>query len=188
MLVRGTSTSLAISILNSVKLGPFVLFVMMEQMIIPSEYYMREAIRQAQLGNAEGDYAIGAVVVQDDKILVACNSRSKRDESPVAHAETLALIEASKILGSRHMPGCILYSTHEPCPMCTSVSVFAKLKGIVYGAYIEDMRAFRLANSESPFLWRTIDIDCEEIIRQSTEHIELVKGYLREECKSLFHS
>lgn len=157
-------------------------------MLKPEKMFMREAIRQAQLGKSEGDYAIGAVIVQDGKIIVACNSRTKRDENPVAHAEILAMIEASKLLKSRHMSDCILYATHEPCPMCASAAVFSRLKGIVYGAFIEDMKNYRLANSGSSYLWRTIDIDCEEIINKSTEKIELVKGFMREECRQLFHS
>lgn len=157
-------------------------------MLTPDKSFMTEAIRQAALGRNEGDYAIGAVIVQGGKILVACNSRSKRDESPVAHAETLAMIEASKILKSRHMPECILYTTHEPCPMCTSVAVFSKLKGIIYGAQIEDMRNYRLANTGSKYLWRTIDIDCEEVIAKSTEDIEVVRGFMRSDCQKLFHS
>lgn len=150
--------------------------------------FMDEAIRQATLGKAEGDYGIGAVIVMNGKIVVACNSRSKRDESPIAHAETLAIAEASKILGNRHIPECILYSTHEPCPMCASVAVFAKLKGIVYGARTEDMKNYRLKNNGSPYLWRTIDITCEEIINKSTEKMEVIKDFMRDECKNLFHS
>lgn len=157
-------------------------------MIEPDKSFMLDAIRQAEFGKSENDYAIGAVIVQNNKILIACNSRSKRDESPIVHAETLAIVEASKIMKSRHLPDCILYTTHEPCPMCTSVAVFAKLKGIVYGARIEDMRSYRLANTSSPYLWRTIDIDCTEIIQKSTEKIELIKDFMRDECKLLFHS
>ena len=156
-------------------------------MFTPHKEFMVEAIHQAELGRKENDYAIGAVVVQNNKILVACNSRSKRDESPIAHAETLAIVEASRLMGSRHLTNCILYTTHEPCPMCTSVVVFAKLKGIVYGAKIEDMRNYRLANSGSPYLWRTIDIGCEEIIGKSTEKVGLVKEFMRDECRLLFH-
>lgn len=157
-------------------------------MIEAKKEFMDEAIRQAILGKNEGDYGIGAVIVKDGKILVACNSRSKRDESPIAHAETLAIYEASKILKSRHIPDCILYTTHEPCPMCASVAVFAKMKGIIYGARTEDMKNYRLSNNGSSYLWRTIDISCEEIINKSTEKIDLVKDFMRDECKNLFHN
>jgi len=157
-------------------------------MIALQEKFMREAIRQAEMARAAGDYAIGAVIVHDDRVIAACSSRSKRDESPVVHAETLALVEASKILKSRHLPHCILYTTHEPCPMCASVAVWARIKGIVYGARTEDMAAYRKSHTNPHYLWRTIDISCEDVIAKSTEKVEVVKDFLREECVKLFHS
>lgn len=157
-------------------------------MFKPKKEFMLKAIKQATLGRKAGDYGIGAVIIKDNKIIASSNSRSKRDENPVAHAEILAIIKASKILKNRHMPECILYSTHEPCPMCASVAVFARLKGIVYGARIEDMKNYRLANNGSSYLWRTIDISCEEVINKSTEKINLIKDFMRNECKDLFHN
>lgn len=157
-------------------------------MIKPQKKFMLEAIRQAKSGRKQGDYGIGAVVVKDGKIIVACNSRSKRDENPVAHAEILAIIEASKILKNRHMPECILYSTHEPCPMCTSSAIFAKFKGIVYGARIRDMQNHQSKSHGSKYLWRTIDISCKEVIGKSKEKIDLVKDFMRKECIELFHN
>lgn len=154
----------------------------------PREEFMREAIRLAKLGQAEGDYAVGAVVVQNGKIIVAQNSRSKRDESPIAHAETLAIVETSKKLDRRHLADCVLYSTHEPCPMCTGTAVFARLQGIVYGTRINDMKEHREKYANGNFLWRTIEIPCEEIIKKSTEDIFIVKEFLRDECLRLFHS
>ena len=157
-------------------------------MIKPSKKFMLEAIRQAKLARDDGDYAIGAVIVKDNEVLVACSSRSKRDNSPIAHAEILAITEACDLLNSRHIPDCILYATHEPCPMCSSAAVFSRLKGIVYGAFIDDMRKHRLKSEGSNYLWRTIDISCEEVIKKSTEDIALIKGFMREDCMKLFHS
>jgi tRNA(Arg) A34 adenosine deaminase TadA len=156
--------------------------------IKPSEEFMFEAIRQAKLARDDGDYAIGAVIVKGKEILVACSSRSKRGDSPIAHAEIIAITEACSLSNSRHIPNCILYTTHEPCPMCASVAVFSMLKGIVYGAFIDDMRKHRIKSEGSNYLWRTIDISCEEVIEASTENIELVKGFMREECVKLFHN
>lgn len=149
---------------------------------------MVEAIRQARLAEKEGDYGVGAVLVKNDKIIVSSNNRSKRDESPIAHAETLAIVEASKLFKNRHLTDCILYVTHEPCPMCTSVAVWAKLRGIVCSARMEDMENYRKNNGDEKFLWRTINVPCEEIISKSTEKIELVKDFMRNECINLFHN
>ncbi len=154
----------------------------------PNKEFMREAIRQAKLAESGGDYAIGAVLVKNDEVISSCANRSKRDENPIAHAETLAIIEASERLGSRHLPDCVLYTTHEPCPMCASVAVWARLKGIVYGARIEDMKNYRAAMGNEHYLWRTIEIPCEEIIIKSTEKIEIIKDFMRDDCIALFHS
>ena len=161
---------------------------MQENVITPNKKFMREAIRHAQRAQRAGDYAVGAVLVKGRRILAAAGNRSKRDESPVAHAETLTILKGSRVLGKRHLEGCVLYSTHEPCPMCASVIVWARLKGVVYGARYEDMRRYRRAFANSHYLWRTIDIPCRAVFAKSTERIEVVKDFLRRECVGLFHS
>jgi len=149
---------------------------------------MKIAIKEAEIARQHGDYAVGAVLVKGNKILAACSNRSKRDESPIAHAETLAIIKGSQIFKSRHLKDCVLYATHEPCPMCASVIVWAKLKGVVYGARYQDMKEYRKKYANHHYLWRTIHIPCREVIRKSTEKIELIENFMREECVRLFHN
>lgn len=158
-------------------------------MIEPKEKFMREAIKEARIAKNAGDYAVGAVIVDGGgRIISQASNRSKRDESPIAHAETLAIIRASEKLGTRHLLDCILYSTHEPCPMCAAVAVWARLKGIVYGAVISDMANYRNNHlDQQNYLWRTIDISCQEILDKSTGKLELVKEFMRDECVKLFH-
>lgn len=149
---------------------------------------MKRAIVEAKKARRRGDYAIGAVLVKGNKIIAICSSRSKRDNNPVAHAETLAIIEGSKNLKSRHLKDCILYSTHEPCPMCAGAVVWAKLKGVVYGARYQDMKKYRNNHANHKYLWRTINIPCTEVFKKSTEEIFVIKDFLRKECKALFHN
>lgn len=157
-------------------------------MIKPQEKFMKLAIKEAEKARKENDYAIGAVVVKDNKIISSSSSRTKRDEDPVAHAETLAIAKASKILKNRHLPGCILYTTNEPCPMCASVVVWARMKGVVYGARYQDMKRYRQKNGNTHYLWRTIDIPCKTIFEKSTEKVEIIKDFMRAECVKLFHN
>jgi len=149
---------------------------------------MVAAIRQAERAKQKGDYAIGAVLVRGNTIIAAANNRSKVDENPIGHAELLAILRGSRILKHRHLTDCVLYTTHEPCPMCASVAVWARLKGIVYGSRISDMRNHRLSHGNRDHLWRTIEISCAEVIRKSTEEIPLAKNFMRKECIKLFHS
>lgn len=149
---------------------------------------MVKAITYAKRAQRNGDYAIGAVIVKDGVIIAASENRSKQDQNPVAHAEILAIIKAAAKVKHRHLSGCILYTTHEPCPMCVSLCVFARLKGIVYGARINDMADYRSRGANGQYLWRTIDISCTEIVQKSGEPIEVIGDFMRDECLRLFHN
>ena len=157
-------------------------------MITPRKQFMEKAIGQALRAQKNGDYAIGAVLVRGDTIIASSENRSKQDQSPVAHAEALVIIETSKKLKNRHLSDCVLYSTHEPCPMCAALCAFAKLKGIVYGARISDMSNYRSSKANKHYLWRTIDISCTEVIQKSGEPIEVTGDFMRDECLQLFHN
>lgn len=146
------------------------------------------AINEAKRAQKLGDYAVGACLVKNGKTISVCANRSKRDESPIAHAELLAIMEGCKKFKTRHLVDCILYATHEPCPMCSSVIIWAKLKGVVYGAKINDMKKFRLKNGNHNYQWRTIDIPFERIVKKSTEKIEIIGNFMRKECIKLFHN
>ena len=105
----------------------------------PHKQFMKLAIDQAKHACTNGDYAIGAVIVKDNKVIAIASNKVRIQEDATCHAEMIAIRKAAKLLNSRHLLGCILYTTNEPCPMCTSASVWAKLDGIVWGTRMEDM-------------------------------------------------
>ena len=154
----------------------------------PEEKFMKEAIRMAYLARGAGDYAIGALTVKDGEILSLGENRVKTDNDPTAHSEIVAIRRATQIVSSRHLEGIVLYSTHEPCPMCTSVAIWAKMNGIVSGTYIEDMDRYRKENPSKEWLWRTINISPQYIVDNTEEDLFLIRGFLRDECLKLFHS
>lgn len=156
-------------------------------MIEPKIEYMKEAINEAIKTKEKGDYAVGAVIVKDDKILVKVGNRIKLDNDPTHHAELVAIQEAAKLLKTRHLENCILYTTHEPCPMCTGAAIWARMKGIVTGAKIEDMIEFRTKNRNNDWSWRTINIPASTIIKHGDPKLILIEEFMREECKKLFH-
>jgi len=160
----------------------------LKNMIKPQKKFMKIAIEEAEKAAKQGDYAVGAVLVKGNRIISKCANRSKRDESPIAHAETMAISDASKILKTRHLNNCILYCTHEPCPMCASVIVWARLKGVIYGVSYQDMKKYRKSHANKNYLWRTIDIPCKTIFDKSTERIEMIKDFMRKECTQLFNN
>jgi tRNA(Arg) A34 adenosine deaminase TadA len=152
---------------------------------------MEAAIHEAVKSKNAGDYAIGAVIVKDSQIVARAGNRVKLDSDPTSHAEFVAIRKASMVLGSRHLENCILYTTHEPCPMCTSAAIWARMKGVVSGAIIDDMLRFMQTNGNGSgdWSWRTILISPQEVNEKSSSHkIEIIPQFMRKECNDLFHT
>jgi tRNA(Arg) A34 adenosine deaminase TadA len=148
----------------------------------PKEEFMWKAIEIAKESAKKGDYALGAVIVKGDEIISTGTTNLKHENDPTVHAEIVAIRNACRDMGVKYLEGCILYSTHEPCPMCISSAIWAKMQGIVYGATIEDAKSHQSDN----FSWRQIDIPCREVISKGSPKLKLVEGLLREECNKLF--
>ncbi|MDP2708553.1 MAG: nucleoside deaminase [bacterium] len=155
--------------------------------------FMELAIAEAIKAHFEGDYPVGAVLVDaSGKLISKQGNRIIRDENPAGHAEFLCLIEAAAKFKNRILPnGCTIYTTHEPCPMCASMAVWTKPIRLIFGATINDMSEFRQNNPDklNGFNWRTINISCQEVLKRSEpgENIKLIGSFMREECLKLFY-
>ena len=102
--------------------------------------YMRQAIqlmRQAGVVDKTGG-PFGAVIVRDGKVLAASGNSVMRDNDPSAHAEVNAIRIACRAVGSPNIPGAVLYSSCEPCPMCYSTAYWARVSKIYYAASWSD--------------------------------------------------
>ena len=103
--------------------------------------FMKEAILEAFEGiglRAGGPF--GAVIVKDNKVIARGHNKVIETNDPTAHAEIVAIREATKLLGRFDLSDCILYTTCEPCPMCYSAAHWAKIPLIYYGATKEDAK------------------------------------------------
>lgn len=97
--------------------------------------YMELALQEARAAAARGEVPVGAVVVSSDgQVLAKAGNRTREDHDPSAHAEMLAIRAACAQLGSERLPGCDLYVTLEPCPMCASVISQARIARVYFGA------------------------------------------------------
>ena len=96
--------------------------------------WMREALREARRGYREGEVPVGAIVVQEGKVIARAHNRPVRLSDPSAHAEILALRRAGRKLGNYRLPGCTLYVTIEPCAMCVGAIIQARIQRLVVGA------------------------------------------------------
>jgi len=98
------------------------------------EALMRHALREALRGFEEEEVPVGAIVVQDGRVLARAHNRPIHLKDPSAHAEILALRRAAKKLANYRLTGCTLYVTIEPCAMCAGAIVQARLRRVVFGA------------------------------------------------------
>jgi len=97
-------------------------------------FFMAEALRLAGRAADEGEVPIGAVVVRDGEIVGRGWNRNLGLNDPSAHAEIMALREAGVEAGNHRLPGCGLYVTLEPCPMCAGAMIHARLARVIFGA------------------------------------------------------
>ena len=97
--------------------------------------YMLKALELAKLSLDSADVPVGAVVVRGNEIIGEGYNKRELLNDPTAHAEIIAIKEASKRLGSWHLDECTLYVTLEPCPMCAGAIINSRIKKVVFGAY-----------------------------------------------------
>ena len=98
------------------------------------EQYMRLAIEQAQLAAQSGEVPVGAVLVRDGEVISKAFNKPIANHDPSAHAEMLALREATLAEQNYRIPGSTLYVTLEPCAMCSGAMLHARVGRVVYGA------------------------------------------------------
>ena len=96
---------------------------------------MRQALAAARDAARHRDVPVGALVTLGDTVIAVASNRTLRDQDPTAHAELLALREASRVRRSWRLDDCTLYVTLEPCAMCAGAIVLARVRTLVFGAW-----------------------------------------------------
>src|SRR5690242_4539518 len=99
-----------------------------------SSHWMQHALMLAERARDAGEVPVGAVIVHQDKILGEGWNQPIGTHDPTAHAEIVALRQAAKIIGNYRILDADMYVTLEPCPMCASALVHARLRKLYYGA------------------------------------------------------
>ena len=102
-----------------------------------TDSYMDIALQEARAAFERGEVPVGCAIVDGDsgEVLARTGNRTEEWDDPTAHAELLAIREASKNAGSARLTGCDLYVTLEPCAMCATAISFARIRRVYFGAY-----------------------------------------------------
>ena len=99
------------------------------------ETFMRRALELADVAMVSGEVPVGAVLVQEGHVIAMGYNQPIGSHDPTAHAEIVALREAGKLLDNYRLENSTLYVTLEPCPMCASAIVHARVNRVVFGAW-----------------------------------------------------
>ncbi|MDE0484848.1 MAG: tRNA adenosine(34) deaminase TadA [Candidatus Poribacteria bacterium] len=96
--------------------------------------WMEKALELARQASEKGEVPIGAILIKDDTCVAAAHNLREQSGNPIAHAEMLAIQEASQKLGNWRLTDTTLYVTLEPCPMCAGAIVLARIPKVVFAA------------------------------------------------------
>ena len=103
--------------------------------IIQQEKFMKKALAEAEKAKAIDEVPIGAVIVQNGKIIARAYNKRNKGKIATHHAEILAIEKACKKIGDWRLENCEIYVTLEPCPMCAGAIANARIKKLVFGAF-----------------------------------------------------
>ncbi|MEN8204046.1 MAG: nucleoside deaminase [Bacteroidota bacterium] len=102
--------------------------------VFSDEYFMNEALKQADKALKGEEVPVGAIIVNQNRIIARAHNMTQQLNDVTAHAEMIAITSASNYLGSKYLKECTLYVTLEPCLMCAAAMKWAQLHRIVYAA------------------------------------------------------
>lgn len=131
--------------------------------------FMRKALEIAAI--SDSDIPVGAVIVKDGNIISLCHNEKEFRNDVTAHAEILAIREASKKLSNWRLTDCDMYVTLEPCPMCAWAIMQARIKNLYFGSYDNIYGAFSalkslesLCNSKLNFKGGIMEEECNRLL------------------------
>ncbi len=138
------------------------------------ERFMQQALRLAHEAAEEWETPVGAVIVRNGEVIATGRNRRENGKNALYHAEIEAIDNACKNLGGWRLPGCTLYVTLEPCPMCTGAIINARIERVVYGA----------ADTKAGSMGSVIDLTQLPYNHKP----EVTSGVLQEECAQMLSS
>lgn len=139
------------------------------------EYFMRAALRQAEIAGSEDEVPIGAVAVKNGVIIARGWNQVERLKDATAHAELLAMTAAAAAVGDWRLDGVTIYVTKEPCAMCAGALVNTRVERVVYG----------MADPRSGCAGSALDVTG---FPGMLHQVRVTGGVLEEECKAMIRA
>jgi tRNA(adenine34) deaminase len=134
--------------------------------------YMRMALRQAEIAAEAGEVPCGAVIVKDDKVIGKAHNQTETLNDPTAHAEVLAITQATQAVGNWRLNGAVMYVTKEPCPMCAGALVLARIEKVIWGM-TDPIRGGAISKFK---ILNTADLN---------HAVEVETGLMEDDCKAV---
>ena len=138
----------------------------------PDIQFMRMALRQAQIAAEEGEVPCGAVIVKDGAVIGKAHNQTETLNDPTAHAEILAITQATQAVGNWRLVGATMYVTKEPCPMCAGALVLARIEKVVWGM-TDPIRGGAVSKFQ---ILDTADLN---------HRVEVETGLMEDDCKAV---
>lgn len=144
------------------------------------EFFIKEALVEAKKAFAKGEVPIGAVIVFEEQIIARAHNLKEERQDPTAHAEIIAIREATTRLNTWRLAGCTIYVTIEPCPMCAGALVQARVSRLVFGAWdakagaagsLVNLVQFPQFNHRMEVIGGIMEAECREIMWRFFENL-----------------
>lgn len=146
-------------------------------------FYMEKALELAREAAEEGEVPVGAVVVRNGEIIATGRNRREKEKNALCHAEIEAINNACKALGGWRLPGCEIYVTLEPCPMCAGAIINSRIEKVYFGAYDKKagsvrslIRLFDLPYNHKPEVFGGImENECADVLSAFFKSLRMKK-------------
>jgi len=136
----------------------------------PDEYFMRQALIEAQRAGERDEVPIGAVIVCQGRIIARGHNLTETLTDVTAHAEMQAITAAAQFLGGKYLIDCSLYVTVEPCVMCAGALGWSQISRVVYGASDEKRGFVRFApnalHPKTEIVSGILEADCSKLVKE----------------------
>lgn len=140
---------------------------------ISDEFFMKEALKEAQKAFDADEVPIGAIVVHSGSIIARGHNLTETLNDVTAHAEMQALTAAANYIGGKYLKDCILYVTIEPCVMCAGATYWAQVQRIVFGAK-DEKRGYtsiseNIIHPKTTIISGVLDMECKVLMKKFFE-------------------